>query len=91
MEDQHDPLGVIALTAEIRQLRTAMEGLMEKANPYADLIPETEFSERLKISRSTLRNLLADGTLKKSWVKTGKYIFWSPRLFREELLANTYF
>lgn len=87
-QNSNDPLGILALTEEIRQLRTELEGLIGKSDPYADLIPEAEFSERIKMSRSSLRNLRTNGTIVDSWVKSGNHVFWSPRIFREELIGE---
>lgn len=89
MESQHDPLGIIALTSSIEKLCKLLEdntGL--NSDPFADLVPEAEFSKKVQVSASTLRQWRKDGTLKDCWVKRGKHIWWSPRIFREELLPK---
>lgn len=88
MNHPHDPLGIYQLTQEIKKLRETIETVIGSQDPYADLIPEAEFSEKIQISASTLRQWRKDGTLKNCWVKRGKHIWWSPRIFREELLPK---
>lgn len=84
MNHPHDPLGIYQLTKEIHELKAMIRALQPMGNPFDDLIPEIEFSERIKISASTLRQWRGEGRYKHAWVKRGRHIFWSARLFREE-------
>ncbi|MEZ4989946.1 MAG: hypothetical protein R2824_06035 [Saprospiraceae bacterium] len=83
MENSHDPLGIYQLTKELRELNKVIKILQQNHDPFIDLIPEVEFSKRVNISASTLRNWRLEGRFKNAWVKRGKYVLWSARLFQE--------
>lgn len=85
MDHTHDPLGIYQLTKEIRELKEMVKSLQPMNDPFIDLIPEVEFSKRVNISASTLRQWRGQGRYKNAWVKRGRHIFWSARLFREEI------
>ena len=88
MNNQSDVLGTIALSQKIDELQNRLDEILDTSDPMIDLIPESDFSKQIRVSGSTLRGWRADGTLKECWVKKGKHIWWSPRIFREELLKN---
>lgn len=85
MGTQQDILGTIHLAEQIKKLESTITGLLQDNDPFADLVPEAEFSERVKVSASTLRQWRKEGVVKDCWIKRGKHIWWSPRKFRDEI------
>lgn len=88
MDDKNDVLGTFALAEQLKALQVQLTEVLESKDPFADIVPEKDFSKKVGVPASTLRAWRADGTLKDSWFKKGKHIFWSPRKFREELQKN---
>lgn len=86
MQNKSDVLGTFALAEKLDHLQGVISNLIENQDPFADLVTEAEFSQKLNIPASTIRGWRNDPKLKRAWVKKGKHIWWSPKKFREKLL-----